>query len=109
MRLAPVGINVRWPRPVVGRKRSVDSNLPSKSAAKIPQSAGVLGAEDDFVFGQKRNNEILVVASHGDLSLVLHGQSISGGVCAAGRSRYHPQNCVRLSIVAVWGELPTYF
>src|SRR5262245_23117602 len=91
--LAPVCTPWR-PRPVLYRKRSVDRDLPSKSTTKIPQSASILSAEDDFIFWQKRNNEILAVASHGDLSFVLHGRSISAGVCGVRRSQYHPQYCV---------------
>jgi hypothetical protein len=67
--LAPVGSGIRWPRPVTCRKRGVDRNLPSQPPTKISQGAGVLGAEDNFILWQKRDNEIVAIASHGDLSL----------------------------------------
>jgi hypothetical protein len=41
-------------------------------AAKIPESARILGAEDNFVFRLKRNNEILAIAPHRHLSPVFH-------------------------------------
>ena len=68
----PCASAFRRPRPVVYRKSGVDCNLPPEPAAKIPESARVLGAEDDFVFRLKRNNEILAIAPHRYLSPVFH-------------------------------------
>jgi hypothetical protein len=62
----------RRPRPVVCRQRGIDRNLPTKPATKIPKGARVLGAENNFVFGLKRNNEILAIAPHRNLSPVFH-------------------------------------
>jgi hypothetical protein len=46
--------------------------LPTKPATKIPKGARVLGAENNFVFGLKRNNEILAIAPHRNLPPVFH-------------------------------------
>jgi hypothetical protein len=62
----------RRPRPVVCRQRGIDRNLPTKPATQIPKGARVLGAENNFVFGLKRNNEILAIAPHRNLPPVFH-------------------------------------
>ena len=59
-------------RSSLGRKSGVDCNLPPEPAAKIVESARILGAEDNFVFRLKRNNEILAIAPHRHLSPVFH-------------------------------------
>ena len=63
------------PSPNVNRQRGVDCNLPTKAAAEISECAGVLGAENNLVFGLDRNNKILAVTPHRNLSPVLHGPS----------------------------------
>ena len=68
-------VAVRRPSPNVNRQRGVDCNLPTKAAAEISECAGVLGAENNLVFGLDRNNKILAVTPHRNLSPVLHAPS----------------------------------
>jgi hypothetical protein len=46
--------------------------LPTKSAANVSESAGVLGAKNNLIFWLKRNNEILTIAPESNLPSVLH-------------------------------------
>jgi hypothetical protein len=55
-------------RPV---KCRIDCYLPTKSAANVSESAGVLGAKNNLIFWLKRNNEILTIAPESNLPSVL--------------------------------------
>jgi hypothetical protein len=57
-------LDFRRPRPVVNRERGIDCNLPPKPTAQISESAGILGAENNFTFRQEGDHKILAIALH---------------------------------------------